>query len=89
MTKHVSKEESSGNFDEDYSQEFDSYSQSMMSKGATAQKKKDAKEAKEPSMSDYSDSYYSISVSQSLKRWWFWYWFCYIIFIGLDGDIWE
>lgn len=68
MTKHVSKEESSGNFDEDYSQEFDSYSQSMMSKGATAQKKKDAKEAKEASMSDYSDSYYSISVSQSLKR---------------------
>ena len=44
LPKNVSKEES---YDEDYSQEFDSYSQSMMSKGATAQKKKEVKDAKE------------------------------------------
>ena len=68
--KNVSKEEDSYNLDDDYSQDFDSYSQSMLSK-TNPQKNKMA-----GSMSDYSDSYHSISISQSYRKWWFlqtWY----------------
>ena len=56
--KNPPKEESSGNLEADYSQDFDSYSASMLSRTNT--KKKEAN-------SEFGDSY-SISVSQSYRK---------------------
>jgi hypothetical protein len=50
------KEEESGNLEEEYSQEFDSYSHSALSKT-------NLNRNKVPSVSDYSDSYRSVSQS--------------------------
>lgn len=49
-SRNPPKEEESGNYDEDYSQDFDSYSQSMLSK--TNNKKE--KINNNPSFSDFS-----------------------------------